>query len=232
MFFVLALYSANVAEVSPSEIAIPIVAAIVLALLVLILTLLMIGLIRKIQKSPQSSQQYRIWDIKKAAIVASIFIILFFTFGFFLRALDGWDDIHRTIRAPLFWLMPSILWIALLATGGYFIIKTNRDLHKLTIILSIVSFSMVIIPTVHIIVNETKTAAQDTYTSESIADLTKPDALPDIYYIILDRYASASTLEEAYDFDNSDFLEYLSNKGFYVANQSASNYPYTEVGWI
>jgi len=231
LFFVLALYSANVAEVSPSEIAIPIVAAIALALLVLILTLLMIGLIRglirKIHKSPQSSQQYRIWDIKKAAIVASIFIILFFTFGFFLRALDGWDDIHRTIRAPLFWLMPSILWIALLATGGYFIIKTNRDLRKLTIILSIVSFSMVIIPTVHIIVNETKTAAQDTYTSESIADLIKPDALPDIYYIILDRYASASTLEEAYDFDNSDFLEYLSNEGFYVANQSASNYPYT-----
>ena len=227
VFFVLALYSANIAEVSPSEIWIPMFSAMGFALLILTLALLIIGLIRKLQTPPESSQSHRIWDIKEAAIVASIFLILFFTFGLILRALGGWDDMHRTIKDPLFWLVPSILWVALLAIGGYFIFKTNRDLRKLTIILSIVSFTMVMTSTVYIIVNETKTAAQDTGASESILDLIKPDAPPDIYYIILDRYASASTLEEAYDFDNSDFLEYLSDKGFYVANQSASNYPYT-----
>lgn len=51
-----------------------------------------------------------------------------------------------------------------------------------------------------------------------------PDKLPDIYYIIFDRYASAWTLKEIYNFNNSEFITYLSNKGFYIASESKSNY--------
>ncbi|GAH04134.1 unnamed protein product, partial [marine sediment metagenome] len=53
------------------------------------------------------------------------------------------------------------------------------------------------------------------------------DTLRDIYYIILDQYASTSTLKEIYSFDNSEFINYLSNRGFYVASQSRSNYQTT-----
>ena len=51
--------------------------------------------------------------------------------------------------------------------------------------------------------------------------------LPDIYYIIFDRYANATSLAEFYNFDNSEFLEDLTDKGFYVASQSCANYPKT-----
>ncbi len=52
---------------------------------------------------------------------------------------------------------------------------------------------------------------------------------PDIYYIILDRYASQETLSTQYGFDNKDFLGYLSGKGFTLANGNAThaNYPFT-----
>jgi hypothetical protein len=46
---------------------------------------------------------------------------------------------------------------------------------------------------------------------------------PDIYYIILDEYASESTLKD-FGYDNHDFLEFLRNKGFYVANSSQCNH--------
>jgi len=55
----------------------------------------------------------------------------------------------------------------------------------------------------------------------------KSDTLPDIYYIVLDRYASMNTLEEIYNFDNSEFIDYLVNRGFYVASESRCNYPTT-----
>ena len=80
MFFVMILYSGNVAEVSSSEIWKPLFASLGFALLLLLLSLLLIRLIRKLQKPQKSSQPYQIWDLKKA-IVASILIVLFLSFG-------------------------------------------------------------------------------------------------------------------------------------------------------
>jgi hypothetical protein len=77
VFFVLALYSANVDEVSPSQIVIPLISAISFALLVLLLSLLFVGLIGKQRKPQDSTQSYEIWNFKKVAIVASIFLVLF-----------------------------------------------------------------------------------------------------------------------------------------------------------
>lgn len=54
-------------------------------------------------------------------------------------------------------------------------------------------------------------------------------SLPDIYYIIVDAYARTDILEEIYRFDNSKFLFYLADKGFYVAGKSVTNYPQTSL---
>jgi hypothetical protein len=51
--------------------------------------------------------------------------------------------------------------------------------------------------------------------------------LPDIYYIIPDGYARADLLREVYGFDNSEFIEGLRQRGFYVAESSHTNYPMT-----
>ena len=50
------------------------------------------------------------------------------------------------------------------------------------------------------------------------------DTPRDIYYIIVDGYASSSTLEEIYGYDNHEFTDYLTERGFYVASESRSNY--------
>ncbi|MCK5333680.1 MAG: hypothetical protein KAJ24_04155, partial [Candidatus Aenigmarchaeota archaeon] len=59
--------------------------------------------------------------------------------------------------------------------------------------------------------------------------LEVPEVAPDIYYIILDRYAPSRTLKEYYGYDNSKFIEYLTDKGFYIANESLANYPKTHL---
>jgi hypothetical protein len=56
-------------------------------------------------------------------------------------------------------------------------------------------------------------------------DLENVSEFRDIYYIILDGYASSKTLSDVYDFDNQNFYDYLVSKGFYVAAKSQANYP-------
>ncbi len=55
---------------------------------------------------------------------------------------------------------------------------------------------------------------------------TAPAKKPDMYYIILDRYASQETLRTQYGFSNDDFINFLSSKGFQLTD-AHSNYPYT-----
>lgn len=51
--------------------------------------------------------------------------------------------------------------------------------------------------------------------------------LPDIYYLIFDEYARQDTLAEEFGFDNSDLIDFLETKGFFVASNSHANYPIT-----
>ncbi len=51
--------------------------------------------------------------------------------------------------------------------------------------------------------------------------------LPDIYYIVPDSYARADVLEKFFNFDNADFLTALRDRGFYIADESRSNYVQT-----
>ena len=60
-------------------------------------------------------------------------------------------------------------------------------------------------------------------------ELAPPDLddLPDVYYIILDRYAGSTALAETYEFDNEPFLTALEEHGFHVARNAHANYSKT-----
>jgi hypothetical protein len=61
----------------------------------------------------------------------------------------------------------------------------------------------------------------------SPVQISAPGAFPDIYYIVLDMYARSDVLHERFKYDNSEFLSFLEDRGFYVAHESTANYPYT-----
>lgn len=56
------------------------------------------------------------------------------------------------------------------------------------------------------------------------ADSSGKDASPDIYFILLDEYAGTNSLEKGMGFSNDDFLNFLRDRGFFVADSSRSNY--------
>jgi hypothetical protein len=54
-----------------------------------------------------------------------------------------------------------------------------------------------------------------------------PAETPDVYYIVLDRYARQDMLQNIYGFDNSSFLSELEKRGFIVPRQAYANYQRT-----
>lgn len=50
---------------------------------------------------------------------------------------------------------------------------------------------------------------------------------PDVWHIILDRYANSATLSDVYGYDNRPFLEALRTRGFAVRESAFSNYQRT-----
>ena len=77
------------------------------------------------------------------------------------------------------------------------------------------------------LVNRSHTASAAV--EEQSANLASGAAKPDIYYIILDGYSRDDTLQDFFDYDNSQFLKALEDMGFYVARCSQSNYAQTQL---
>ena len=125
-----------------------------------------------------------------------------------------------------------LTWGMIFVCITYFVIKTRKHLQNFTRILNITATFLILISLINIAVFnfpkrtlwQSNKSAKNTETKITTKDLKETDTLPDIYYIILDRYGGRSNLKESYDFDNSDFINYLSNKGFYIASKSRANY--------
>ncbi len=168
-------------------------------------------------------------DSKKAGIIVSVVLILFFSHGHLYEIVQGWEigrwDRHKDlIRAS------AILF----GLAAYFTIRTRKNLGNLTNILNATAFCLVVIPIINIGFYQFNTRGtwQNSHLSAKDGEdnlMNLPDASTprDIYYIILDGYASSHTLKKICDYDNSDFTDYLTNKGFYVASKSRCNYPCT-----
>lgn len=54
-----------------------------------------------------------------------------------------------------------------------------------------------------------------------------PNERPDIYYIVLDGYGRQDVLRAIYGYDNTQFIDQLKARGFFVAPRSRSNYHQT-----
>src|SRR5215211_37104 len=72
----------------------------------------------------------------------------------------------------------------------------------------------------------TNTHSETTAISELTNDISLQNRRtnPDIYVIILDGYGRQDVLQDVYNVDNSEFISQLEKLGFFVANESHSNY--------
>lgn len=175
------------------------------------------------------------WKKKNKMIFISCFFIMTVLAVLFQNKLSSLIklDFIRAIQVALVYqnnaLLIAIFIVFILIS--FWIIKSKAKFDSLNHYLNVLSIVLIIMVLVQIgayfVFNPGISQNIDNLLPTSFnKDLIqrKSSEFPDIYYIILDGYANEKTLLDVFDYDNSDFIGSLEAKGFYVANQSRSNY--------
>jgi hypothetical protein len=206
VFPAMALYTYNTQELSLSELVVPFAVALSLASLMLLCIWLVLG------------------NAHKAALIVSLFLALLYSTAYIFN-LTGWLGVDSPY---LGWILLVLIWVLLYPFLLYLIARTSKVLRYPTIILNVAMVLMLLISVIRVGTYQFQRIGSGGSPSDSYEDLQldvlQYDTPPDIYYMVLDRYANASTLTDVYDFDNSNFLSELTTQGFYVANESLANY--------
>ncbi|TES90879.1 MAG: hypothetical protein E3J88_03450 [Anaerolineales bacterium] len=165
-------------------------------------------------------------DWHKASLMASLCLVLFFSYGHIYNALLE-AEIHSITHGVHRYLIP--LWLLLFAFGARWIIRRSKEILSMTNALNMISIAALMMPIFQIISFEVQTFRAETQLLETDVgtetfQLPEGQQPPDIYYIILDAYARDDSLLADYGLDNTPFLDSLADEGFYIAPCSQSNY--------
>ena len=199
---VLHLFSINLAELHFSEIIRSLLVSLSFGCIVLGLAILFLR------------------DWRRASLVASLFLWLFFLFG----DMAVWAS-HQLVIGPAranllilaFVAIIMLTWIWLVQNRIRDIASVNLYFNLLAVLLFINSGFQV---SKYLFENGISFRSRDTL--QAVVETS--EVRPDIYYIILDGYGRQDILDALYEFDNSSFLTDLSDRGFYVAEEASSNY--------
>ena len=178
-------------------------------------------------------------DVNKAGIISTLFLILFFSYGHIYNLKLTWH-IGQFFIGRHRYLM--IVWGLIFITCTFVVIKIRINWYEVTKVLNSMVFILVITSIINVGIYKFKIKPggktnfndrQDNVTEiridPEISRLSDITQLRDIYYIILDGYARSDTLKEIYNYDNREFIDYLSDRGFYIAMESLSNYAMTHL---
>jgi hypothetical protein len=161
-------------------------------------------------------------------MLASLTLIFFFSYGRIYAAARTLNDSslplgrHRLL-VPLF----LILWAALV----WLVLRYRGDLRTGTQTANIISIVALLFPLISFVQYNLNLRAAPAVGPEGqvVGQPLSIAEKPDIYYIILDGYARDDILQERWKYDNSEFLQALQERGFYVARCSNSNFAQTEL---
>ena len=208
------LYSNNVEELLLSQIYVPVAIA-------LVATLILWALLSFLLK-----------DVLKAGIITSIFIVFFFAYGTiidWLVSLDLFTVKHRHILPIVLFIAAYLVYFVHLIKSREFIINTAKILTVIVAVLLVMSIITIIPYDIKKMEYTNRNAVSEKNPLVgNQSPVNQSSEYPDIYYIILDEYASSSTIKEIWGYDNSEFENHLIRQGFYVADNSSVRYYQTE----
>jgi len=170
-----------------------------------------------------------IWikNISKSAIIVTIFIFLFYSFGRIYKILLSHRISPKFITSDLL----AVLFIIILLICASLILSHVKKTSAIEGFLTVFAVSFFILILWKIGYYEVKIRPKNIQAEErkNLQASKNKGEKPDIYYLILDGYDSNKILKNIYNFDNQDFTNYLKDKGFYLAENSKSNYDMTHL---
>jgi len=203
---ILFLYSFNIDRMYFSDALIPMLISLMIAILLLYS-------LNKIFKNPG-----------KSSLITTAFLIFFFDFSAFKSILG---QIFKESAVNGFF--PVVIWLLFFFFTLSFILCKKFDYSPFISFLNLVCIVLIILNILLILDYQlfSSKSSLNHPKSKVFTESRENGNFPDIYYILVDGYAGNQVLKQLYSFDNKEFLGYLREKGFYIADDSFANYMQT-----
>ncbi len=142
-----------------------------------------------------------------------------------VRAAFGFNAAMGALGGALFVVLavPALLIVRAMRGGQLLRAPATSVLNRLSMVL------VVVVLVYHVIPDLPRGFARATRAAEPVSVHVNAADRPDIYLILVDGYPRADVLERLFGIDNSAFLTALRARGFDVAEESRSNYVFTQL---
>jgi len=168
-------------------------------------------------------------NLAKVSVASSLYFLLFFSYGHIYNLISK----SPALSASIGFVKLAAGFLLLLALTTWLAARVKRlPLFTVQLLNGVLAF-LLVINLGQILAFEANRKRADTAVAKTLTSEETPQGaaagedLPDIYYIILDAYSRQDILQSSLNFDNSDFINGLRQRGFYVADCANSNYDET-----
>ena len=167
-------------------------------------------------------------DVHKSACLVSLFVVLFFSVNHLLSLINEARFVNFHFSQGRYQIL---LFLVLFTACAVPVLRATRNLQGLSRTMTVIGTLLVVFNVARVAVAAvpdratwTPAAPQE---SKPAVSATTVGERPDIYYIILDGYASSISLRRLFGYDNHEFENFLKSRGFFIASESRSNYQNT-----
>jgi hypothetical protein len=153
---------------------------------------------------------------RRAGLLTTILVIGFFGYG------HAWNASAALLSSQ--WPL-VVAWLMAIGVALALAWRARRHLVTITRVLNFVALFLVVVNVVGLLGAMRAFGAEEVGHGLTDLDLApEGDALPNVYFVVPDRYGGVTALSETYGFDNEPFLTALEERGFAVARHAHANY--------
>lgn len=166
-------------------------------------------------------------DFYKASLSGIIFMLLYWNYSLIE------EGINIVIKSARYWHILPVILVIYVHIVVY--IKRKKvqqmSMYKIVAFLGAIFIALSIFNVTSVMANQVLTDSKTRQQAESqdtgaVASLR---GKPNVYYIILDEYGAFEVMKKYYQYGNSDFKEFLMDKGFTVSESSKNIAPNTVI---
>ena len=168
-------------------------------------------------------------DVHLGAALTSWAAMLFFSYGHVYDLLGELGALGAQLARHRY-LLPA--WAALFLAVSGVLIRQRVAIRSAAPVLNAVALTALLLPLLSLGTFLVRARTDDGRATRIPQVVLRPpsgEPAPDIYYIILDGYARSDYMAEAFGLDNSEFIDFLEDQGFYVAGAARSNHNWTSL---
>jgi hypothetical protein len=163
----------------------------------------------------------------KTWLIVSVLMVVLLNWSTIFELLSRWTFFNEILNS-LPHILRQLVYLSILILIIYLSTKYKGSLLKISQYLNVLLIALIIYQIFAIFFQDTtKIKLADKVEIIDTRQQKINNNLPDIYYIILDAYTSNQSLKDYWDYNNDEFTDFLTGKGFYIAANSKTNYNLT-----